>query len=1366
MQHQNRCFAVHLFKMAGPSCCCCLGRFLIVILVTSSLNLPIDAAKKHSRRTRDLGVSGMVHFNNPKLLKDADRDLWTDDDWLKDRRQENLDPKKIGGIIITKEARRLSLKLKKITNEELGVTAMQGIFDSLPFLERTASEENQLLELTKRIETKFHQYLRVLQSNKQTVENLYRFHAKVPIIQKFDCCNLLDQDLKSENQYRCKVSRLTTCDLIPRNVPHGAFNPGRNLTQVFLHNVQYFPNLKWQYFISIDGIHNEYPAHNFQMAPMDCRSVHNIRHRDVFVSTIQPQRKHVVIMMDHGNSLSPNQLNTAKAIARHIIRSLSENDRVGLIGLSSKATYPRSDGCLSEKLAPLTYEAKDFFMHFIDSLGKMESPTDHTLGFFKAFDMIHNSLATSNQTSNSDMENDYTELSDEAMIMYISRGLLSSLTEAKEVMKTIAMENGRMGHKVMINTYAVIDDGKPIMYEKSFLQDIADQNFAKYDVPRFNVMPVIKGEMLAVNTTRELSASVGTFFAPLNRSTMDLPHFSLPYIDAAGKGLITSITQPTFYNEHVIGITGIDLHLGDLVEDVTYYDNDRSAYSFLINTDGYIIMHPSMARPVNSEQQPMHTDIQQFENYPGFDKIRTSMLLLDEGLGTLYIPRNETSESVYLPGTGETIKAKYLWKRVPGGVPVIVCLKVMTEDLKRRDLKNVRISGSPDMVSYRLDILPSDKNCMHLKTLSTPETSTMYLSPTSFIDPFKHLMETETKKMIQGYLAYLKDETKLIANPGLKTEIRCDATALARINSVWVNRYKMSYLNDYIVRRYVATPSGVFRMYPGTLMHNNYAPDKRPWYTRAMEYPGDVTLTAPYLDVGGAGYIVTVSHSIYEGKAASMHTPDDRVVAIMGIDFTLRFMYKLLIDAMPNCGHSEIRCFVFDDKGYLIAHPGLIEPNGKGPVEMQHITHMEPLVANDILNHRHFVKKTLCNGYSDRKIQRYYHFNTSLEGVLTNLVHGEHCAKYQITSIPGTNTFLGIVNQTCNMITAFCPCSMVDRLCLNCHRMEQSECECPCECPLEMNFCTGSLLNEENRNPSCPMYPEEAALQVVPSKVSEGLPQCYKPHCEDRRTKDECFGVIDCEWCQRDSDGETPLMEPYCATQRVCFGGVYGAPSPYRDEIKLLAQQDEQHSVRTTPVGPVAGGIMGCFLVLALAVYCYRHHVHRNNHQYITSIPDTGVRMSQLDNEQEDIEPHEEPGSGHTNIVLASFENAASISPYRVNTMYRRPTTGDSDHGYSTMTPHEDSEQASTTCIEPLIVGKDRYKPSAYISKAPAIPPPPSSGTRRSRSPTPPQTRLPTHHTVIPEQHAIGPMTVLPESSHHNPHHVIANVQVHMVDTH
>lgn len=51
----------------------------------------------------------------------------------------------------------------------------------------------------------------------------------------------------------------------------------------------------------------------------------------------------------------------------------------------------------------------------------------------------------------------YSLFSEEAMILYISRGLLSSLAEAKDVMTTIAVLNGKISHKVIINTYAVID---------------------------------------------------------------------------------------------------------------------------------------------------------------------------------------------------------------------------------------------------------------------------------------------------------------------------------------------------------------------------------------------------------------------------------------------------------------------------------------------------------------------------------------------------------------------------------------------------------------------------------------------------------------------------------------------------------------------------------------------------------------------------------------------------------------------------------------------------------------------------------------------------------------------------------------------
>lgn len=150
--------------------------------------------------------------------------------------------------------------------------------------------------------------------------------------------------------------------------------------------------------------------------------------------------------------------------------------------------------------------------------------------------------------------------------------------------------------------------------------------------------------------------------------------------------------------------------------------------------------------------------------------------------------------------------------------------------------------------------------------------------------------------------------------------------------------------------------------------------------------------------------------------------------------------------------------------------------------------------------------------------------------------------------------------------------------------------------------------------------------------------------------------------------------------------------------------------------------------------------------------------------------------AGHTNIVLATFDNPASISPYRVNTTYRRPAGGDSDHGYSTMTPHEDSEQASTACLEPLIIGRDRYRPSSTsIPKGGGMLPPPPGLSRRSRSPTPPKTVLTSGGTSpIPEGSSLPLQTVLPGidvppgTTVLEPHRnrILANVTVHMVDTH
>lgn len=53
-------------------------------------------------------------------------------------------------------------------------------------------------------------------------------------------------------------------------------------------------------------------------------------------------------------------------------------------------------------------------------------------------------------------------------------------------------------------------------------------------------------------------------------------------------------------------------------------------------------------------------------------------------------------------------------------------------------------------------------------------------------------------------------------------------------------------------------------MFPGTLLDRTYDPRSQAWYLGALSTPGKVVVSAPYLDPGGAGYIVTVSHTVYQ----------------------------------------------------------------------------------------------------------------------------------------------------------------------------------------------------------------------------------------------------------------------------------------------------------------------------------------------------------------------------------------------------------------------------------------------------------------------------------------------------------------------
>lgn len=97
-----------------------------------------------------------------------------------------------------------------------------------------------------------------------------------------------------------------------------------------------------------------------------------------------------------------------------------------------------------------------------------------------------------------------------------------------------------------------------------------------------------------------------------------------------------------------------------------------------------------------------------------------------------------------------------------------------------------------------------------------------------------------------------------------------------------------------------------------------------------------------------------------------------------------------------------------------------------------------------------------------------------------------------------------------------------------------------------------------------------------------------------------------------------------------------------------------------------------------------------NEQLYANSIPENnyGMPLSRLD--YDDISPHDDGdlGGNSLNRNLLRPLTVPDISPYRMNAGVYRPPNVESDHGYSTMTPREDSEHLCFTLAEPLINNK------------------------------------------------------------------------------
>ena len=172
------------------------------------------------------------------------------------------------------------------------------------------------------------------------------------------------------------------------------------------------------------------------------------------------------------------------------------------------------------------------------------------------------------------------------------------------------------------------------------------------------------------------------------------------------------------------------------------------------------------------------------------------------------------------------------------------------------------------------------------------------------------LTAKESADHIDHYLSTNIDSIKLAAYTlnGMITEGRTD-----------------DEIQDYLVVQSTAIKNAVIenstglygyingRFFSGTWWEPpaDYVATERPWYTRPMEDPGEITILDPYVDVQSGNVMLALGETLCDG------------VSVISVDISLDQIQKLTEDSVKS-GNSDIE-MLLNDKNVVVAHSDRVE---------------------------------------------------------------------------------------------------------------------------------------------------------------------------------------------------------------------------------------------------------------------------------------------------------------------------------------------------------------------------------------------------------------------------------------------------------
>jgi len=774
------------------------------------------------------------------------------------------------------------------------------------------------------------------------------------------------------------------------------------------------------YFGTINGVFRQFPGVESPIDDSGDYVSYDPRFRPWYVSAASGNKDVVIILDISGSMQTADRISLAKSAVVSVLSTLGSSSMVAVIAFNHELTK----SCFGDELVAATPRNVDKLIDFVNSLGATGS-TDFEIAFEAAFDILEHgsqSCKSSILFLTDGIADDPSDIISDRNTADVGATIFSyTLGDGADTRIPAAVANMTNG------VYTHIDDNDESLINKM--------------------------------------SSYYMYYALGDTANNDMVITS-PYLDFATGAAMITMALPVYFSDYFVGVVGIDLPLTFLSEAIGDVIIGRKSYSFITNIEGEVILHPLVPDPMTTlfaeGEEYNAVFIDDLEPAEFDTSLLTSRSTGSTKIhGTVKVAAGDVEYNGYVR---EEADIMYFYS-VVGPNLLSLGIAIYTDDemyAHEHMVAGFGLKGSPSTKCDEDDAAPS--NCrssfvlyhdlelmdecevsffseaeIHYTSIDSvqsaysEEVAAWYLQAGGYESPMDAVNLQPTCDELEAIHTLTNDLGQVTSEqlpfdgfrgsehvPLLWAKLFNTVQTLPAMGQFW----KPSYLAEDSVFHslYFSSYQGLFIMFPAHKISPTYNAMIRPWYQRAVSYPGSLVFTTPYVDAF-TGLLVA-------SGAVTIDAPNSSYpfgVAAFDYEFSefLSFWDATMSDVCDqNDGHV---CYLIDSSAFLLWFDG-IDAND-ADISHKFLGDVKPELMQSLLERGFFENCTHDNYLSNTRDISYMadedkYVELDMNGTASEF--GYNHGVYKVHKVGETNLFLihidGYqVDNSAGLLSGNCP---------------------------------------------------------------------------------------------------------------------------------------------------------------------------------------------------------------------------------------------------------------------------------------------------------------------------------------------------------